>query len=146
MRNTLFLLSAVALLGALGTGCVNMEKKLGRGLSNTAEVVRAGEYRRTVEQTAIFDGAEAAYTTGQVRGINRSIARTGIGLYEIITFPFPPYRPVLTKYFTPSPAFPDSNTPDLVEDSLFATDNYVGYNGGDTAPFIPGSRFHIFSR
>src|ERR1022692_2805699 len=60
MRNTFFFLSVVALLGALSSGCTNMESKLGRGLSNTAEIVRAGEFRRSMEQTALFDSPETA--------------------------------------------------------------------------------------
>ena len=134
----------VTLLGALASGCAHMENKLGRGLSNTAEVVRAGEYRRTMEQTRVFTSPDEAYTTGTLRGVHRSVARTGIGLYEIITFPFPPYGPVFTKHFAANPVFPDNYTPNLVEDSMFATDTYTGFSGGDTLPIIPGSRFQIF--
>ncbi len=103
-----------------------------------------GEFRRTVEQTAIFDSPGAGYTTGAVRGFDRSIARTGIGLYEVVTFPFPPYTPVATRYLSPDPAFPESYKPLLVSDPLFRTDTYSGFSGGDIAPFIPGSRFKIF--
>ena len=144
MRNTFCLLSLVALLGALTSGCANVEHKLGRGLSNTTEIVRAGEMRRTMEQTALFESPDTAYHTGFIRGVNRSLARTGIGIYEIVTFPFPPYRPVFTKHFAPDPVYPDNYKPNLMEDSMFATDTYTGFSGGDTAPFIPGSRFQIF--
>ena len=144
MRNTFCLLSLVALLGALASGCANAEHKLGRGLSNTTEIVRAGEMRRTMEQTALFESPDTAYHTGFIRGVNRSLARTGIGIYEIVTFPFPPYRPVFTKHFAPDPVYPDNYKPNLMEDSMFATDTYTGFSGGDTAPFIPGSRFQIF--
>jgi putative exosortase-associated protein (TIGR04073 family) len=144
MRNTFFLLSVVALLGALSSGCTNMESKLGRGLSNTAEIVRAGEFRRSMEQTALFDSPETAYTTGAIHGMDRTLGRTGLGLWEVLTFPFPPYHPVLTKYFSPAPVFPDNYAPNLIEDSMFATDTYTGFSGGDTLPFIPGSRFQIF--
>ena len=40
------------------------------------DIVRGGEFRRTVEQTALFQGPDAGYTTGVVRGINRTLART----------------------------------------------------------------------
>lgn len=144
MRNTFSLLALVGLLGALVSGCANMENKMGRGISNTTEIVRGGELRRTMEQTALFDSPDTAYHTGFIRGVNRSLARTGIGIYEIVTFPFPPYRPVFTKHFAPNPVYPDNYTPNLMEDSMFATDTYTGFSGGDTAPFIPGSRFQIF--
>src|ERR1019366_4480667 len=101
-------------------------------------------YRRTMEQSALFDSPDTAYTTGAIRGFNRTLARTGIGIYEVVTFAIPPYGPVFTNHFAPRPVYPDNYTPDLVEDSMFATDTYVGYSGGDTLPFVPGSRFQIF--
>jgi hypothetical protein len=27
---------------------------------------------------------------------------------------------------------------------VFDTDTYMGFSGGDVAPFIPGSRFRVF--
>ena len=144
MRNTLPLLAALALAGALASGCANVEKKFGRGMSNMFEIVRGGEFRRTMEQTGLFDGPDAAYGTGFVRGINRAMARTGIGIYEVVTAPFPPYDPVYTDYFAPGPVYPDNYLPGLLEDSMFATDSNLGFSGGDVAPFIPGSRFRIF--
>lgn len=144
MRKTLSLLAFVATVGALASGCANVERKFGRGLNNTFEIVRGGEFRRTVEQTALFDSPDEAYTTGFVRGVNRTLARTGIGLYEIVTAPIPPYDPLFTNYLAPAPVYPDNYQPALLEDSLFATDTYIGYSGGDVAPFVPGSRFRIF--
>jgi hypothetical protein len=52
--------------------------------------------------------------------------------------------PDLDKYLTPGPVYPDSYKPGLVSDSLFDTDTYTGFSGGDVAPFIPGSRFSVF--
>jgi len=144
MRKTLPLVILLGVVVSLGSGCANTEKKLGRGLRNTMEIVRLGEMRRTVEQTALFDGAEVGYTTGVVRGLNRSLARTGIGIYEIVTSPFPPYDPVATNYLTPEPVYPDNYKPSLMEDTMFATDSNLGFSGGDVAPYIPGSRFRIF--
>src|SRR5262245_7433627 len=144
MRNTFSLLAVLALLTVLGSGCANVERKLGRGMSNTFEIVRWGEYRRTVEQTALFDGADSSYGVGVVRGFNRTLARTGIGIYEVVTCPFPPYGPVFTDHFAPSPVYPDNFKPGLVADSMFATDTTLGFSGGDIAPWVPGSRFEIF--
>ncbi|HEV2211246.1 MAG TPA: exosortase system-associated protein, TIGR04073 family [Verrucomicrobiae bacterium] len=143
MRKT-FLLVVVAAVAALASGCANTERKFGRGMSNVMEPVRLGELRRSMEQTALFDGPDAAYTTGFIKGLNRTLVRTGVGVYEIVTAPIPPYDPVLVGYLSPGPVYPDSYQPTLVEDSTFATDTNLGYSGGDMMPFIPGSRFRIF--
>lgn len=144
MRKTLTFLAAVLGFGLLATGCAGPEKKLGRGMNNTFEIVRMGEMRRSIEQTALLDSPDQAYTTGLVRGFNRSMARFGVGLYEIITFPIPSYDPIATSYLKPGPVWPDSYKPHLMEDSLFATDTAIGFSGGDVMPFMPGSRFRIF--
>ena len=136
---------AVAALAALFTsGCAGPENKLGLGMRNTFEIVRMGEMRRTIEQTAIFDSPEAGFTTGVVRGFDRSLARTGMGVYEIATFPLPPYGPVFTKYFAPEPIYPESYKPGLLSDGMLDTDTYTGFSGGDVAPWFPGSRFKVF--
>jgi putative exosortase-associated protein (TIGR04073 family) len=144
MRTTLPFL---ALALCLTAGCEHVaktEKKFGRGMANTFEIVRGGEFRRSVEQTALFQSPSTAYSTGFIRGLNRSLARTGIGIYEIVTAPFPPYDPVATDYLAPGPVWPDNYLPNLMEDSMFATDSNLGFSGGDVAPMIPGSRFRIF--
>ncbi len=144
MRNRIPILAAFVLTCLLSAGCANTERKLGRGLSNTFEIVRMGEMRRTFEQSCLFDGPDVGYTTGVLRGFNRSLARTGIGLYEVVTAPIPPYDPVLTDYFAPRPVFPDNYTPGLIEDPALSTDTNLGYSGGDIAPFVPNSRFRVF--
>ena len=144
MLNKLFLLGAVAVIAGLASGCANMEQKLGRGFSNTAEILRWSEMSRTVEQTTLFDSPSAGHTTGVVRGFNRTLARTGIGVYEIVTFPLPPYGPVFTSYLSPGPVYPDNYRPGPVEDSTFATDTQVGFSGGALLPLVPGNRFRIF--
>lgn len=143
MRKILSLMAVVS-IAALATGCANTERKFGRGMANVMEPVRMGELRRSMEQTALFDGPDAGYTTGFIKGLNRTLARTGVGVYEIVTAPFPPYHPVLTSYLSPGPVYPDSYTPTLVEDSTFATDTNLGFSGGDMMPIVPGSRFRIF--
>jgi putative exosortase-associated protein (TIGR04073 family) len=144
MRKTLFILPALMAACALFTGCANIEQKFGRGMNNSYEIVRGGEFRRTVEQTAMFDSPDTAYSTGFIRGINRTFARTGIGIYEMITAPFPPYDPIATDYLSPNPVYPDNYAPDAMADSMFATDTNLGFSGGPVAPMIPGSRFHVF--
>lgn len=144
MQKTISILGAVLMVGVLASGCAGPEKKLGRGLNNAFEIVRGGEYRRSMEQAALFDTPSVGYTTGAVRGFNRTLARTGVGLYEIITAPIPPYGPSATAYLSPKPVYPDSYQPRLIESTTFATDGSVGFSGGDIVPYIPASRFRIF--
>ncbi len=144
MRNRIPFLAALVLTGAVLTGCANTQAKLGRGFSNTFEIVRMGELRRTMEQSALFDGPDMGYSTGFIKGLTRTVSRTGIGVYEIATAPFPPYHPVCTDYLAPGPVYPDNYTPGIIEDSLFATDTNLGFSGGDVHPLVPGSRFRIF--
>ncbi len=145
MRNILPFLACLAIAGALGSGCASAEKKFGRGMSNMTEFVRLGEIRRSVEQTALFDQPGGHYATGFIRGLNKTLARTGVGIYEVVTAPFPPYDPVFTEYLSPNPVYPDNYQPGIIDDSLFATDTDMGFGGGDIAPYIPGSRFKIFN-
>jgi len=145
MRKTLPVLAAVVIAGVLASGCAHTEKKLGRGMSNMAEFARLGEMRRSIEQTTLFEQPGGHYATGFIRGLTRSFARTGIGVYEVVTCPFPPYDPVFTDTFSPNPVYPDNYKPDILEDALFATDTNMGFSGGDVAPYIPGSRFKIFN-
>jgi len=148
MRNAIFLLAMGSLVALFASGCAGPEQKLGRGISNTMEITRFGEMRRSVEQTAVFVSPSAGYTAGAVTGITRTVARTGLGLFEIITFPAPMpkagYGPICTRYLPPGPPYPDSYKPGLIADPMFATDTYTGFSGGDVAPFVPGSRFKVF--
>jgi len=138
------ILAAVALAALFTSGCAGPEEKFGRGMSNTYEIVRMGEMRRSIEQTSVFDSPEAGMTTGMIRGLDRSLARTGVGIYEIVTAPLPPYGPVCTKYLKPEPVYPESYKPGMMSDAMFDTDTYTGYSGGDVAPWFPGSRFKVF--
>jgi putative exosortase-associated protein (TIGR04073 family) len=152
MRNIVSLLALLAVIATFSSGCANyganVERKFGRGVANTAEIVRGGEFRRTMEQTALFNGGDAAYSTGFFRGINRSVARTGLGVIEIATAPLPfprrDFGPLATDHFAPGPVYPDNFTPGVAADSMFATDTEIGFGGGDVIPIIPGSRFRIF--
>jgi putative exosortase-associated protein (TIGR04073 family) len=144
MRNVIPFLAFAALAAVFTSGCAGPEQKLGRGMGNTFEVVRLGEMRRSVEQTAIFDSPSAGYTVGMVRGINHTVARTVMGAVEIVTFPLPPYDPVFTGYIKPGPIYPESYKPGRISEGVFDTDTYMGFSGGEVAPFIPGSRFRVF--
>jgi putative exosortase-associated protein (TIGR04073 family) len=148
MRNAISLLVVSVLAALLTSGCAGPEEKLGRGISNSLEFARLGEIRSSIEQTAIFGSSSEAYTTGFIHGFDRSVERTGVGLWEVVTFPFPnnkgSYDPIDTAHLTPNPVYPESYKPHLISDGLFDTDTYTGFSGGDAAPFIPGSRFSVF--
>jgi putative exosortase-associated protein (TIGR04073 family) len=141
MRISISFLAAITALTLLSSGCAGPERKMGRGMLNVTEFARLGEVRRSMEQTALWDNTDAAYTTGFVRGLNRSLARTAVGAYEIVTAPLPPYDPVFLPEYT---VYPDSYRPRLIADPTFGPDSALGFSGGDVAPFIPGSRFRIF--
>ncbi|HEY1663499.1 MAG TPA: exosortase system-associated protein, TIGR04073 family [Verrucomicrobiae bacterium] len=144
MRRATVFLSLLSLVTLFASGCAGPEEKFGRGMDNTYEAVRLGEMRRTIEETAIFDSPGEGYTTGFIRGLDRSLARTGIGVYEVVTAPIPPYGPICTNYLSPRPVFPESYRPRLLSDSVFDTDTYMGFPSGDAAPWFPGSRFNVF--
>ena len=144
MRNALTFLGVVSLTALFTAGCAGPEQKLGRGMANSFEIARGGELRHSIEQTAVFDCPDAGYTTGFIRGVDRTVARTGLGVYEILTFPLPPYHPIFTRHFTPNPAYPDNFAPGLMADPMFDTDTYVGFTGGDVLPMVPNSRFKVF--
>jgi putative exosortase-associated protein (TIGR04073 family) len=143
MRKMIFLFAVAAIAVGI-TGCAGPEQKLSRGLSNTFEIVRWGDLRRSVEQNAVFSSPDVNYTYGLVHGFDQSVSRIGIGLYEIVTFPIPAYHPVCTNYIPVNPQYPESYRPGIISDSTFDTDTYTGFSGGDVAPFVPGSRFSIF--
>ena len=144
MRNTFSLLGSCALLTLLVAGCAGPEQKFGRGIGNMTEFARMGEMQRSVEQAGIFEGPDTGMATGVVRGVNRTLARTGVGIYEVITAPFPPYGPVWTSYLSPRPLYPDSFHPTHPASTAFDTDYSLGFSGGDVAPWFPGSRFRVF--
>ena len=140
----MFFLLAAAFVAAGLSGCSGPEHKLARGLDNTFELVRWGDMRRSVEQSAVFSAPNVSYSYGIVHGFDQSICRAGLGIFEIATFPIPSYKPICTNTVSASPQYPDSYRPGLISGSTFNTDTYTGYSGGDIAPFVPGSRFNIY--
>jgi putative exosortase-associated protein (TIGR04073 family) len=142
MRKIIFPITAV-LTALFAAGCAGPDQKLGRGLSNTYELVRWGEMRQCIEQNAVIESPGFGYY-GAIHGFHRSLGRAGMGIFEVVTFPIPSYSPILTKTFAPDPVGPESYKPGLYSDALFDTDTYTGFSGGDVAPLVPGSRFKIF--
>ena len=132
------------MVALLGVGCAGPEHKLGRGLANMTEIVRLNELHRSVEQSGLFYGTDVGMTTGVVKGFDRTLARTGLGIYEVLTFPLPPYHPIWTSYLAPKPEYMDGYAPRKWDEPVFYTDYSLGFSGGDIAPWVPGSQFTVF--
>ena len=97
MRKIIFPLAALAVV-FLAAGCTGPEQKLGRGLSNTYEVVRWGELRRSVELASVEPLPGYGYY-GLIHGFDRSLQRAGLGVFEVATFPIPTptYGPIFVQ-------------------------------------------------
>ena len=63
-KNLPFLAVSFLTAAALVSGCANTERKFGRDMSNMFEIVRGGEFRRSMEQTGLFEGPDTAYGYG----------------------------------------------------------------------------------
>ncbi len=75
-------------------------KKLGRGLAN----ILTGwvELPKNIYDTSVEENVLSGLTMGLAKGVGMSIVRTGAGVYETVTFPFPipeDYQPVLEPEF-----------------------------------------------
>ena len=89
--------AVVAILG-MATQCYAQDpmKKLGRGIAN----VLSGwiELPKNIYDTSVESNAFAGITIGAAKGIGMTVVRTGAGIYETVTFPFPlpeGYEPIL---------------------------------------------------
>lgn len=98
------LLVCSVFVGALvaGSTCFaeSPTSKLGRGVAN----VLTGwmELPKNVYETSVEENAFSGLTVGLAKGVGMTIVRTGAGIYETVTFPFPipeNYLPVLEPEF-----------------------------------------------
>ncbi|TAL06284.1 MAG: exosortase system-associated protein, TIGR04073 family [Verrucomicrobia bacterium] len=144
MRHTFSLIAATALAALFTAGCAGPEKKLGRGVTNATEFARLGDIRREKEQNRLFNSQNDGKATAFIRGFDKSMKRTLLGAYEIVTFPLPSYDPVCTAYVTPRPVYPDNFTPSAMSGPANDTDTHIGFSGGDAAPWLAGCRFRVF--
>jgi putative exosortase-associated protein (TIGR04073 family) len=146
MRKFLPLLAASAVGGLLLTGCAGPEQKLGRGIRNSMEIVRWSSMQRAVEQTSLWEGSDVGVTTGVIKGFNETIARTGMGLIDVVTFPIPlpSYQAWGTNVIPAAVQYPDSYKPGMRSLQATMTDSSLGFAGGTILPWMPGNRFRIF--
>lgn len=78
--------------------CDDALKKLGRGFCNC--ITFPLEIFEQVKRTNLSEGPMAALTYGLLKGIGMTVARAGVGVYEVVTFPIPlpkEYKPILTE-------------------------------------------------
>lgn len=87
----------VLVLGSAGLCFANDAfTKLGRGVANT--LTGWVELPKNIYNVSVEENALAGVTLGLAKGAGMTIVRTGAGLYEIATFPFPlpqDYKPIL---------------------------------------------------
>lgn len=160
----------VLVVPVLLVGCAGPERKLGRGISNITEVVRGGEMARSVEQTTLWEGTQKGVTTGVIRGFNRTVARTFIGVAEVATFyaPWPkdggwsydacytPDGPLYPDYSVATytdpwgglrlpeePGAPDSYHASYPANGIMDTDGEIGITGGSVLPMFPFGKFKL---
>jgi putative exosortase-associated protein (TIGR04073 family) len=84
-------------------------QKAVRGLANTGLGVVV-ELPKTVYYDTLEDGPLYGLTVGVLEGLSWGIARTLVGIYEVVTFPFPApegYRPIITPAYPYQPGKTD---------------------------------------
>ena len=93
---------ALLMVFCLTTACFAQDpaKKLGRGVAN----ILTGwvEIPKNVYDTSVEDNIFSGITIGLAKGLGMAVVRTGAGVYETVTFPFPipeDYAPVLEPEF-----------------------------------------------
>lgn len=97
------LLITVIVVGLCNFACAeenNAFNKLGRGLINTATGWL--EIPKKIYNISKNDNLFLGITIGTFKGLGWGISRTAVGIYEIITFPFPipeGYKPIIDPEF-----------------------------------------------
>ena len=98
MKKGIIVCVALLMIFSLTTTCFaqDMGKKLARGFVN----ILTGwvELPKNIYDASVEDNIFSGLTVGLVKGIGMAIVRTGAGVYETITFPFPipeDFAPVL---------------------------------------------------
>lgn len=102
MVKTLFVCCVVVAMVGMAAQCYAQDpvKKLGRGIAN----ILTGwvELPKNIYETSVEENVLSGLTMGLAKGVGMSIVRTGAGVYETVTFPFPipgDYAPVLEPEF-----------------------------------------------
>ena len=97
LRTSVVIIAALVILNiATPSFAQDAGKKLGRGLVN----VLTGwiELPKNIYNTSVQSNPFAGITVGLAKGLGMTVVRTGAGIYETATFPFPlpqDYKPIL---------------------------------------------------
>lgn len=98
MKKGIIVSLALLMIFSLTTTCFaqDMGAKLARGLVN----ILTGwvEIPKNIYDTSVEDNIFSGLTIGLAKGVGMAIVRTGAGVYETVTFPFPipdDFAPVL---------------------------------------------------
>ena len=92
------LLVGTLMFGTISVGYAAQDAftKLGRGIANT--FTGCVELPKNIAETSSKINLFTGLTLGAARGAGMGIVRTGAGIYEVVTFPFPlpqDYKPIL---------------------------------------------------
>ena len=83
-----------------GTSAYAAGDKLVRGLANVC--LGFLEIPRNIHNTTQEDSVLAGWTVGVGKGLGYTLLRMGVGVYEVVTFPFPApkdFMPVITPEY-----------------------------------------------
>ncbi len=97
LRRTVVCIFVLSLL-TTATVCFAQDafSKLGRGVANT--LTGWVELPKNIHQTSVDENVFSGMTLGLAKGAGMTIVRTGAGIFEVATFPFPlpqDYKPIL---------------------------------------------------
>lgn len=98
LRGIVVILAVMFALNVFSTNCYsqNALQKLGRGIANI--VTGWIEIPKNIYETSQDENIALGLTVGLAKGLGMSIIRTGAGIYDTVTFPFPipeDYEPLL---------------------------------------------------
>ena len=98
LKGIVVILALMFVLNLWSTNCYaqNPIKKLGRGVANI--ITGWVEIPKNVYETTQDENILMGLTVGLAKGLGMSVIRTGAGIYDTVTFPFPipqDYEPLL---------------------------------------------------
>jgi putative exosortase-associated protein (TIGR04073 family) len=100
MKMTKAIIICVAILMVLNIATASYAQDMGRKLYRGCANILTGwvELPKNIYDTSVEDNPLSGLTIGLAKGVGMTIVRTGAGVYEAATFPFPipeGYCPVL---------------------------------------------------
>lgn len=115
-KSGVWVFASIILSGCRGTAAFAEElvppaaaEKAVRGLAN-AGLGLGVELPNAIYYDTLEDGPLYGLTVGVLEGLSWGIARTLVGIYEVVTFPFPApegYRPIFTPAYPYQPGKTD---------------------------------------